>query len=230
MMVYDYRVLRQHYQPLAEVSQNVPRRIWGIVDEVVFERAVLGVPIVSSVCDTVRDTPVLWNIWYKGREMDFPFSLLSVRHSAEEGQQWTNEKASPFADDRMMKQQSLVKIGTATDAYTYGDDYGDLYLFSAKPLYDTAPGELLSYQRYAVFTMGAKYHLDEKHHSDILAVREQLGGDDIAEAIPDTDASVKAEEGEKELHIVPCLYFVEDKLAHPMPVWGIREISRFTML
>jgi|LauGreDrversion4_2_1035121.scaffolds.fasta_scaffold00982_4 hypothetical protein len=241
MMVYDYRILRQHYQPMAEVSQNVPRRLWGIVDEVVFERAVLGVPIAPEICDTVRDTPLLWNIQYKGRDMDFPFSLLSVRYSYIDDEEWSNEKVSPYVEDRMMKQQSLVKIGSATDSYTYGGDYGDLYLFSAKPLYDTAPGDLLTYQRYAVFTVGAKYQLDEKQHSAIFAVREQLGGNDIGndiaelfgdadvdmglDADADADADTKANET-----IVPCLYFVETQLRHPMPLWGIREISRFAVL
>jgi hypothetical protein len=221
LMVYDFMEILQLFGQQSQVQHLYSKHMWAIVDELVFEKQILGKPIQSEICDLMVRNPLLWNIYYQGRELDFPFSLLYIHQKDDV---WQNEKMPTSAADVAMKMQSMVKIGEADDSYKYGDEYGELHLFASKPLYDTAPEDKKHYQRYAVFTIGAKYILDPNYHGDLMQANEMLGGD--AQNVENENV----EEEDIYKMSISSLYFVEDKLFGPLQVWGIRELSRFMII
>lgn len=232
MVVYDYSVIRTHFMRSPDGVLPQAKYVWAVVDELVFEKTIYGTPFNPLLSETLCRTPILWNIVSNGREIDFPFSLYSVK--CDENGIWINERLPSTPEDIAMKKQSLVKIGEATDEYKYGDDYGDMYLFVSRPIHQATAEDVAAMARYAVFTSGAKYVLDETHHSALLQQREQLGGEigaSIMEAEETKDPETQTEEMDIHNMSVSSLYFVEHKLfATPLPCWGIRKISYFELV
>ena len=251
-MVYDYGVITKHFTKSHTQTPNIPLGVetypntppilnrlqykWAIVDELVFQKKIYHIPILPIISETFIQNPLLWNIKYsQTTDLDFPFSLYSV--VTDENGSWINEKTPPSQEDFNMKKQSIVKIGEADDAYKYGDDYGNMYLFSPKPIYSTEANQIEYYQRYAVFTIGAKYVLDPTYHSSFIQHMEgQTGGDPeigsqpILDTVGEVDTATQQEDKEIENMYVSSIYFVEDGLFEAQPIWGIRELSRFELL
>jgi hypothetical protein len=109
---------------------------WAIVDEIVFERNIMGVPFDANVTAVFLEHESIWNIEYDRVYIDFPFSVYAVGE--------TNDALANVSSDVRK-----------TDLYSHHEDYGDRYCFSYLPIGDTP--ELT---RYAVYTYNTKYLVD----------------------------------------------------------------------
>jgi len=109
---------------------------WAIVDEIVFERNIMGVPFDANVTAVFMEHESIWNIEYDRVYIDFPFSVYAVGE----------------INDALANVSSDVH---KTDLYSHHEDYGDRYCFSYLPIGDTP--ELT---RYAVYTYKTKYLVD----------------------------------------------------------------------
>lgn len=237
--VFDFAKLMAYFTQIQShtYSIDITGYKWAIVDELVFEKRVLGVIVDPVISSTFAKYSYLWNIKYRGREIDFPFCLLNVKSSDES---YINEPSPLSISDTVFKQKSIVKIGESDDKYKYGSVYGDMHLFSNKPVRETVPHEHMLLQRYAVFTIGAKYIVDDVFNTYMKSKTEQTGQTwnplPITESLTQTQPSSEEEEDTKdeqeiENMMVSCIYFIEDKLfSAQVPLWGIRQPYRFEMV
>ena len=109
---------------------------WAIVDEIVFERNIAGVPFDPKVTALFVEHDALWNIEYDEVYIDFPFSVYPVGE----------------VDGKLANVSSEVR---KTDMYAQHEDYGDRYCFSYQKI-----GEAKDPIRYAVYTYNTKYLVD----------------------------------------------------------------------
>jgi hypothetical protein len=109
---------------------------WAIVDEIVFERNIAGVPFDPKVTALFVEHDALWNIEYDEVYIDFPFSVYPVGE----------------VDGKLANVSSEVR---KTDMYAQHEDYGDRYCFSYQKI-----GEAKNPIRYAVYTYNTKYLVD----------------------------------------------------------------------
>lgn len=231
--VFDYAALMTYFTQTQTREIDISAYKWAIVDELVFEKRILGVQVDSIISTTFAKYPYLWNIKYKGRDIDFPFCLLNVKPY--DGT-YINE-TSPFSQsDTIFKHQSIVKIGESEDEYKYGNIYGDMHLFSASPVRESTTQEYIQLQRYAVFTIGCKYVVDDGFNAYMKTRNEMWNPLPTNTPIPPSHENVQDEdetkdEMEMENMMVSCIYFVEDKLfPTPVPLWGVRQPYRFEIL
>ena len=160
-------------------SSPVLNMKWAIVDEIVFERNIMGVAFDTKISEFLLDHDSLWNIEYDSVYIDFPFSVYPVGES----------------DGQLVNINSSVK---KTDLYTLHEDYGDRYCFTYKPIGDT--NEII---RYAIYTHDTKYVVEqngmeqngmEQNGMEQNGMEqngmEQNGGDEV------TGRSAKLEESE----------------------------------
>ncbi len=198
-------------------SRSLPKTTssltWAIVDELVFERRVWNVPVDVAISDCFRKNPILWSLTSDTlNTSDFPFALYMIK----ETDNVFGTEVSPSSD-----KPTLFRNGDTIDTYKYGDMYGDMYIFSQKPLFDDGTGSDRKYARYAVFTQGAKYLLEDKYHHDYIEANRptQLGGETNTE---------EPEENEDPIRTEDVIYFVEDTITKaPTQLWGVRETARF---
>jgi len=118
-------------------SSPVLNMKWAIVDEIVFERNIMGVPFNTKISEFLFEHDSLWNIEYDRVYIDFPFSVYPVGE----------------IDGQLVNINSDVK---KNDVYTLHDDYGDRYCFTYKPMGDT--NEII---RYAIYTHETKYVVEQ---------------------------------------------------------------------
>lgn len=236
--VFDFAKLMAFFTQIQSHTQggiDITGYKWAIVDELVFEKRVLGINVDPIISSTFAKHSYLWNIKYGGREIDFPFCLLYVKPDYAS---YINE-TSPFTiSDTVFKHQSIVKIGESEDEYKYGSVYGDMHLFSNKPVQEMTQQEHMLLQRYAVFTIGCKYVVDDGFNTYMSLKAEQSG--QAWNPLPVTalhitstedDETDANDEQEMENMMVSCIYFVEDKLfSSQTPLWGIRQPYRFEMI
>ena len=201
--VFDYRECK---------STQTHTKTWAVVDELVFERRVWNVPVDKAVSDTMRQNALLWTL----PNADPPISLYMIK---ETGEGVFATDVSPSAEA-----PTLFMHGDTIDTYKYGDEYGDMYIFSQKPLFDDGTGSDRKYARYAVFAHGAKYLLEDQYHHAYL---ESLD----AEEDQESESGESEPEEEEEDELVDAIYFVEDKITKvPTQLWGIKESSRFVRI
>lgn len=227
LAVYDFNALRASFSQNSEII-NLQKYKWSIVDDLVFEKHIHGIPVDPIITSTFRSHKYLWTIKYNGREIDTPFALYNVKE--DDHDIYTNEMSPLTTADTIFKSQSIVKIGEATDAYKHGDEIGDMHLFSAKPVMQLTPEETLKLQRYAVFTTGCKYIVDEVFNAYMSEYTRTTG----TVAWTPLENTLKPSENEDTDHdymSVSSIYFIEDKLFSKLvPIWGIRQPYRFEML
>lgn len=234
--VFDFATLMTYFNQIQTQTQNIDISAykWAVVDELVFEKRILGINVNPVISSTFARHPYLWNIKYNGREIDFPFCLLNVKPSND---LYINEM-SPFSQsDTIFKHQSIVKIGESEDEYKYGSIYGDMHLFSARPVRESTQQEHIQLQRYAVFTTGCKYVVDDGFNDYMKSRTQQMwNGLPTTNTLNPISSTEETEDDTKDEHemenmMVSSLYFVEDKLfSTQTPLWGIRQPYRFEMI
>jgi len=260
-MFYNYDILAQHFtpsapkapiptQPFVPASQttvpatttNTSAYTWGIIDELVFRRSIDGVKVDPAISTVFRANPVLWNIEYQGSILDFPFCLYGVEYS--DTGEFVNEHSPTQSTNRATPYTvSKPSIGRATDLYVFGEEYGEMYLFSNSAI---QPNDT-NCVKYAVFVSGCKYLTDNEKHGEFIQYMERetsaviRGGADRpfaggafgadlfgfgSDAPSDEDTtSDNDEEEENDYSEVPAIYFVEPKVEQQ--VWGVRQPHRF---
>ncbi len=184
---------------------------WAIVDELVFERRVWNIPVDVAVSDTMRQNPVLWKL-----SVAFPFAEYMVKET----------ESGVFTTDLSPNNNAptLFQHGDTIDSYKYGEEYGDVFIFTQKPLLDDGTGSDRKYARYAVFTDGAKYILEDQHHHEYL---EYVSKKNVGSHTSDYNADA----GDVEVAAPDVIYFVEDRITRsPTQMWGVRESDRFVRI
>jgi hypothetical protein len=177
---------------------------WAIVDELVFERRVWNLPVDIPVSDTFRKNEILWTL----PNTEIPVSLYMIKE----------DQNGIYSTDLSPNTESptLFMHGDTIDTYKYADEYGDMYIFTQNPLLDDGTGSDRKYARYAVFTPGAKYLLEDQYHHDYLQ---------SLHIISNTNKDVNANDA------VSTIYFVEDKITKlPTQLWGMKDSSRFVRI
>lgn len=259
---YNYQIISQHFAPTpasaiaglpAELPVSPPsttKFVWGIVDEVVFKKYILETPVDPAISKLFLDMDILWNIERDGGYIDLPFALHMVVETPDgkfENERQTTIVASQSST--VFDKPSVSKsIGKNTDAYVYGDIYGDMFLFSTTAIQPNMPRI-----RYAVYISGAKYVLDDNLH---LAFKQymqqetqnlpQTGGNDdvinkdaypaVENAMEDSEDTSDIEEDELEEEqtvnnmSVSAIYFVETQKLSSQQLWGVRKETRFAAL
>ena len=140
------------YDALSKISSTVsssPPIVWGVVDELLFEKKVLGNQVDTKIIDVFESRPYLWNITYNGDYLEyFPFVLYLVimRENVYESYSLVR------GNTETKKRENPVSIGSKLDTYSLVDEYGDRYCFTVEPI---TPNP--SVVRYAVFTPKPKY-------------------------------------------------------------------------
>lgn len=243
-MFYNYDVILQHFSVISptQLNQIEPTNTsaygWAIVDELVFQRHVDGVPVINEIGDLFRANPILWNIEYQGTYLDFPFCLYGVEENNDH--QFINETRQSTKQTTSVSPYVASKptIGRATDTYVFGEEYGEMYLFS-----NTAIGSTTSLSKYAVFVSGCKYLLNTEHHDTFMKyMASVLPPDAHASDVSDTHLSEQSDkngeeeengEGEEEKEEednseISVIYFVEPSIQKQL--WGVRHTHRFVSL
>jgi hypothetical protein len=216
LVVFDYEIIQTHF-----VQPNTHQ--WAIVDEIVFESSIAGVPMDSKIVAIFRKNELLWNIVYSGGYVDFPHILYSVVNTSNTGSPvWKNElvEIATTTEDAVFRKSSLM-IGQKTEDYVSGtvdgSTYGDRYLFSVHPI---VAENLPQCKRYAVFVVGAKYILDKTFHAKYMEQRGMAVESEPKVVSPEDDDNETLED------LVPTIYFVETSGAATL-MWGVRSVSQF---
>ena len=233
LVMFDYDALQTHFVQPEQQS-------WAIVDEIVFNASVAGVPVDSRVVSIFRKNKLLWNIGYSGGYVEFPHVLYSVVNvSNSSTPSWKNEmtRTTPGSPEEAAFRKSSLMIGQKTDDYVCGSvdgsKYGDRYLFSVYPIVaETLP----QCKRYAVFVVGANYVLDKTFHAEYMAKRSvptnptRIDGDDAATLGDSATLGVGDSDNADTLYeLIPAIYFVETTAAATL-MWGVRSYSQFTAI
>lgn len=227
LAVYDFSILRTSFSQTNEII-NLQKFKWCIVDDLVFEKHIYGLPIDPIIVSTFHRYHYLWKIKYHGREIDTPFALYNVKE--DDNDIYTNEMSPTSTADTIFKYQSIVKIGETTDTYNHGDVIGEMHLFSATPVMQLTLAETLKLQRYAVFTTGCKYIVDEAFNT-YMTEYTQKKGNVVWTTQEDTLKVSTDEDTDYDYVSVSSIYFIENKLfSKLMPLWGIRQPYRFEMI
>lgn len=124
---FHYDEIMRMFTGDSNISDENPDREfrWAIVDEIVFERAVLETPVLLEIADAFLEHPLVWNISYDGTYIDFPFSVY-LRNDADE-----TERIAPVREDALNRLHRLVDNMTKCKTYPHANDFGDRYCFSA---------------------------------------------------------------------------------------------------
>jgi hypothetical protein len=125
--------------PIISLNDSTPvlNMKWAIVDEIVFEKNIMGVPFDPKVSALFADHDPLWNIEYDQVYIDFPFSVYAVGE----------------VDGKLANVSSEVR---KTDLYSKSEDYGDRYCFSYLKI-----GDAHDVIRYATYTYHTKYLVEQ---------------------------------------------------------------------
>jgi len=250
-MFFNYDLILQHFTtispttinnsnnalPASSVAEiqatNVSEYTWAIVDELVFQKQCNHVPVEPSISQLFLDNPILWNIEYRGTYLDFPFCLYGVVENSE-NDTLMNEHRSVTQTIIPNTPHKLI-IGHTTDNYEFGNDFGEMYLFSNSTI---IPQDRES-AKYAVFVSGVKYLINETQHANFFKYMETeinnnlgnvtktiVGGDDDNTNNNEINVNEESEEDDNsEVHVI---YFIEPKLNKQL--WGVRHAYRFVSL
>lgn len=215
------------------MSPEPAQIMWATVDELLFEKKVLGNQIDTKIVDAFETRPYLWNITYNGDYLEyFPFILYLV--ISLEGEGYESDSIAEVVNPSPPKKEKTITIGSKLDTYSLVDEYGDRYCFTVDPIV-AKPGVV----RYAVFTPKPKYILDgvdpeiQGVGSEIQGINPEIqGGDPVPEGqeedpLEDTQKEV-LEETMSEKIAYPVIYFTEkDGPLSGRHIWGIKSTDLF---
>ena len=215
-------------------TTNTSAYTWAIVDELLFQRQVDGVPVANGITELFRSNPILWNIEYQGANLDYPFCLYGVEEGDTTSPSLVNEHNNGNTNRQTNTPYTKQKqsIGRATELYSLGEEYGEMYLFSNTTI---QPNDT-NCVKYAVFVSGCKYVLDEIKHNAFIeymttathGMSAPVYGGGIMDYI-DVGLDEVAVDEEKDDHgEVSALYYVEPMV--DKQIWGVRHSHRFVVL
>ena len=251
-----------HYDPIVEtypaihagkypIRDENPNRLgdspirWATVDELLFRRTVLGVPVDPAISHVFAQHAPLWNITVSGRYIDFPFSVYCL--AKQEDDVYASKQIPEIYEDAVDRMNRLIDDLDTLDNYTYADEYADRYCFSVDPIGVNDPKRCI---RYAVYPVNTKYVMQEcskgqvgggeptdkvleptnkvlEPTDNVLEPTDKVLEQDTVVEEPEPTTVDKSEEPANDSETqyrkmsVSTLYYIETRLAKNEPMWGI---------
>ena len=193
--VIDYDELSRQFKP----SENASPPMLAIVDELVLQKRILGVPVDPNVSSMFENNEYMWNIDSDEEHIHIPLCLYRCELIDGESYDDSYSRHPMYENTRVSDAAPLQFIGDEKIEHPL---YGDMYVFSKQPLLDgkSADENTAPYQRYAVFLSEPCMFdsvVDESPNVSILEKKRQMiayldNQDMQGGIIPDTAANSAA--------------------------------------
>ena len=147
---------------------------WATVDELIFQKKMLGQPIDPIISDAFKTQDILWNITdaTTGEYIDFPFVVYGVKETAD------NVFATVTVEDgKDAGEESILSVKQTGQYGTSGlsDQYGMRYCFTIQPFDSVENGK-----RFVLFALNPEYLVEDAELDSLPA--PQSGGEPAAES------------------------------------------------
>jgi hypothetical protein len=213
-------------QESSSTKEYSANHAWATVDEIINKQSIWNVDIDRNIIRIFKKNPLVWNIKYDGRDIDYPRQMYALIPSDVDQLESVDHENGVDDLDLVTETypitgKTLLHMSMALP-YSYSDLFSDRYLFTKQPLPETQT-QTRVYKRYACFIYNPRTVLDPtyKPHRDCIkkypnntidVMKMDAEDDEVAEQMRET----------------PCVVFV-DKLAHHnrLTIWGFLQYEYF---
>jgi hypothetical protein len=150
--VMDYDELAKQFRPSADAVSDPPQL--AIVDELVLQKQILGVPVDPQLTAMFEQNEYMWHIESEGESIPIPLCLYPCKLHRDESYDESYSR-HPLYENRRVEKRAEGATRLLSNRKIEHPLYGDMFVFSKQPLVPDEPGEegapKAPYERCAVF-------------------------------------------------------------------------------